>query len=101
MADLRRWIRGAEGRAAWLGRTGRRARQGRTARRGWRVISTERRTKRPGWIAADLSCDLPFRDAQFDLVMMLEVIEHLADIPHALGEIARVRQPGVPAVGRP
>ena len=43
---------------------------------------------RPGWVAADLNYDLPFRGGTFDLVMMLEVIEHLADIPHALSEVA-------------
>ncbi|HVA80462.1 MAG TPA: class I SAM-dependent methyltransferase [Candidatus Binataceae bacterium] len=64
------------------------------AERGWRVIGTERRTKRRGWVAADLNDNLPFRDAEFDLVVMLEVIEHLADIPHALAEIARVLRPG-------
>jgi SAM-dependent methyltransferase len=68
------------------------------AERGWRVISTERRTRRPGWVAVDLNGDLPFRDAQFDLALMLEVIEHLADIPHALGEIARVLKPGGVAI---
>ncbi len=30
--------------------------------------------------------------------MMLEVIEHLADIPHMLGEIARVMRPGAVAI---
>src|SRR5258707_5576662 len=72
------------------------------ADRGWRVVSTEYHTKRPGWVAADLDRDLPFRDARFDLVLMLEVIEHLADIPHALGEIARVLKPdGVAIVTTP
>jgi SAM-dependent methyltransferase len=66
--------------------------------RGWRVVSTERRTSRPGWIATDIDYDLPFRSGQFDLVLMLEVIEHLADIPHALGEIARVMKPGAVAI---
>jgi SAM-dependent methyltransferase len=68
------------------------------AERGWRVVSTERRTKRPGWVAADLNYDLPFRARQFDLVMMLEVIEHLPDIPHALREVARVLKPGGVAI---
>jgi SAM-dependent methyltransferase len=68
------------------------------AERGWRVVSTERKTSRPGWVAADLNSDLPFRDSQFDLVLMLEVIEHLADIPHALGEVARVTRPGGVAI---
>ena len=59
--------------------------------RGWRVVSTEYRTRKPGWIAVNLDNDLPFNSARFDLVMMLEVIEHLANIPHMLGEIARVQ----------
>jgi SAM-dependent methyltransferase len=49
-------------------------------------------------VAVNLDHDLPFRPARFDLVMMLEVIEHLADIPHALGEIARVMRPGGVAI---
>ncbi|HTR61660.1 MAG TPA: class I SAM-dependent methyltransferase [Candidatus Binataceae bacterium] len=62
--------------------------------RGWRVIPTERKVSRPGWVAADLISDLPFRSESFDLVLMLEVIEHLPDIPHSLREIARVLRPG-------
>src|ERR1700722_537825 len=68
------------------------------AERGWRVVSTEYRTRKPGWIAVNLDNDLPFSTARFDLVMMLEVIEHLADIPHMLGEIARVMRPGAVAI---
>jgi SAM-dependent methyltransferase len=68
------------------------------AERGWRVFSTERKTSRQGWVATDLDSDLPFRSARFDLVLMLEVIEHLADIPHALGEVARVTRPGGVAI---
>jgi len=64
------------------------------AERGWRVVSTEYRTRKPGWVAVNLNNDLPFRTGRFDLVMMLEVIEHLADIPHILVEIARVMRPG-------
>jgi SAM-dependent methyltransferase len=67
-------------------------------RRGWRVISTERRPGGRGWIAADLEDDLPFRSATFDLVLLLEVIEHLADIPHAFREIARMLKPGGVAI---
>jgi SAM-dependent methyltransferase len=67
--------------------------------RGWRVFATERRVRnRAGWVAADLISDLPFRSQAFDLVLMLEVIEHLPDIPHSLREIARVLKPGGIAV---
>ena len=68
------------------------------AERGWRVVSTEYRTRKRGWVAVNLDNDLPFRSARFDLVMMLEVIEHLADIPHMIGEIARVMRPGGVAI---
>src|SRR5215469_3755315 len=66
--------------------------------RGWRVISTEYHTRKPGWVAADLDHALPFKSARFDLVTMLEVIEHLADIPRAIGEVARVLKPGGVAI---
>jgi SAM-dependent methyltransferase len=68
------------------------------AERGWRVVSTELRPAAPGWLAADLSADLPFRSARFDLVVMLEVIEHLENIPHAMSEIARVLKPSATAI---
>ena len=68
--------------------------------RGWRVMATERKVAhaRPDWVAADLISDLPFRSQSFDLVLMLEVIEHLPDIPHSLREIARVLKPGGTAI---
>jgi len=67
-------------------------------RRGWRVIPTELRPAAAGWVAADLRDHIPFRDATFDLVVTLEVIEHLENIPHAMREIARVLKPGAPAI---
>lgn len=66
--------------------------------RGWRVVSTEWHPRRPGWVAVNLDRGLPFRAASFDLVLMLEVIEHLADIPQAIREIARVLRPGGAAI---
>jgi SAM-dependent methyltransferase len=66
--------------------------------RRWRVFPTEYHPRRKGWTAVNLDDDLPFRAAQFDLVMMLEVVEHLADIPHILREIARVMKPGAFAI---
>ncbi|MBF6567422.1 MAG: class I SAM-dependent methyltransferase [Candidatus Binataceae bacterium] len=62
--------------------------------RGWRVVSTEHRATAPGWVSAELDDHLPFRSASFDLVVMLEVIEHVPDIPHVLCEIGRVLKPG-------
>ncbi len=66
--------------------------------RGWRVFATEYRPRGRGWIAADLNRDFPLRSGSFDLVLMLEVIEHLADVPHALNEIARIMKPGATAI---
>jgi SAM-dependent methyltransferase len=66
--------------------------------RRWRVFPTEYHPRRKGWTAVNLNDDLPFRSAQFDLVMILEVVEHLADIPHILREIARVMKPGAVAI---
>jgi len=66
--------------------------------RRWRVFPTEYHPRRKGWTAVNLNDDLPFRSAGFDLVMMLEVVEHLADIPHILREIARVMKPGGVAI---
>jgi SAM-dependent methyltransferase len=66
--------------------------------RRWRVFPTEYHPRRKGWTAVNLDHDLPFRSQTFDLVMMLEVVEHLADIPHILREIARVMKPGGVAI---
>jgi SAM-dependent methyltransferase len=68
------------------------------ASRGWRVITTELRPSVPGWVAADLQSHVPFRDSAFDLVVMLEVIEHLENIPHAMREVARVLKPRAIAI---
>jgi SAM-dependent methyltransferase len=36
---------------------------------------------------------LPFRDAEFDLVLCSQVVEHLLDVDAGLGELARVLRP--------
>ena len=41
---------------------------------------------------------LPFPDAAFDLVLAIEVLEHLEDPRVALGELARVAKPGCTVV---
>ena len=48
-----------------------------------------------GWglTMADISA-LPFEDNYFDLAICAEVLEHIADDRHAVGEIIRVLKPG-------
>jgi SAM-dependent methyltransferase len=70
--------------------------------RRWRVFPTEYHPRKQGWTAVNLNDDLPFRSGTFDLVMMLEVVEHLPDIPHILREISRVMRPdGVAILSTP
>ena len=42
----------------------------------------------------DLSSGLPFRDQTFDLIILSDVLEHLASPEHALAEVCRVAVPG-------
>ena len=42
----------------------------------------------------DLRERLPYDDASFDVVLLIEVIEHLSDHQAALGELARILKPG-------
>jgi len=46
--------------------------------------------------------EMPFRNAQFDAVVCLSVLEHLTDLDRAMAEFARVARPGaVLALGFP
>ena len=42
----------------------------------------------------DLRARLPYADASFDVVLCVEVIEHVSDHQAALGELARIVKPG-------
>ena len=42
----------------------------------------------------DLREPLPYDDASFDVVLLVEVVEHLSDHQAALGELARILKPG-------
>ena len=47
-----------------------------------------------GDVAKGDVCDLPFGDAEFDLVLATDIIEHVDDDLRAVGEIRRVLAPG-------
>jgi len=42
---------------------------------------------------ADIDVGLPFKDSIFDRILAIHVLEHLANLPHALAEVARVMKP--------
>jgi SAM-dependent methyltransferase len=46
-----------------------------------------------GFAAAD-ACALPFADASFDSAFCVAVLQHIRDVPRAVGELARVTRPG-------
>ena len=57
-----------------------------------------RQTRRPGCPEAVFTCGqaeaLPFADASFEVVWCTDVLEHLADLPAAIAQMARVLKPG-------
>jgi len=46
------------------------------------------------WLCASLESELPFADSSFDVLYCCEVIEHLLDVPGALGAMHRILRPG-------
>lgn len=48
---------------------------------------------RAGFAASDI-CALPFPDATFDSVFCVAVLQHIGELPKAVGELARVIRPG-------
>lgn len=74
----------------------------RLARLGHDVVAVERYapqfTAEVPLVDADLNEPLPFGDASFDVVMAIEILEHLENPRAFLREIARVLRPGGTAV---
>lgn len=62
--------------------------------RGYEVTSLDLEPLFPECLAVDVDQGLPFEDESFDLVWCAEVIEHLRDPEHALGELRRVTKSG-------
>lgn len=56
----------------------------------------ELRRKAPGieMVEHDIGGGIPLPDARFDVVLCCLVIEHVADLDRALGELARITAPG-------
>lgn len=48
---------------------------------------------RAGFACADI-CAMPFADASFDSAFCVAVLQHIGDVPQAVGELARVTRPG-------
>lgn len=49
------------------------------------------------YVAADIY-HLPFTDGLFDTATMIRTLHHMADAPHALGQVRRVMRPGSPFI---
>jgi ubiquinone/menaquinone biosynthesis C-methylase UbiE len=46
------------------------------------------------YLATNADGPLPFEDAEFDVVIMISVLEHVVDVFHVLDEIKRISKPG-------
>lgn len=64
--------------------------------RGWTVTATNCRDSRSpaGALEVDAEEPLPFPDATFDLVWVIEVIEHVRNVEPLVAELRRVVRPG-------
>lgn len=70
--------------------------------RGWRVTAVDavssnvEHAERFGFeaVQADFNAPLPLSDAAFDHAIMIEVLEHIVNAEHLVGELARIVKPG-------
>ena len=63
-------------------------------RRGHTVVGADINKEHPDFTYANMEQELPFADAQFDVVSCLEGIEHVLDENRLLAELVRVVRPG-------
>src|SRR5918911_87234 len=66
----------------------------RLSEHGHEVVCADINRARPGYIYANLSEVLPFRDAEFDTCLCLEGIEHVLDSISLVRELCRITRPG-------
>jgi len=50
--------------------------------------------KKVTYLATSADGTLPFEDSQFDVVLMIAVLEHVIDVFHVMDEIKRISKPG-------
>ena len=50
--------------------------------------------KKVTYLATNADGTLPFDDAEFDVVLMIAVLEHVIDVFHVMDEIKRISKPG-------
>lgn len=64
--------------------------------RGWTVTATNWQDARSpeGTLEVDAEAPLPFPDATFDLVWVVEVLEHVRNVEQLVAELRRVVRPG-------
>lgn len=61
---------------------------------GHDVVCADINRERPDYRYVDMAQPLPFADAEFDVVLCLEGLEHLIDPVQLVRELARVARPG-------
>jgi len=66
----------------------------RLKQRGHQVVCADINRARPDYVYADLNQSLPFANAEFDLCLCLEGIEHVLDSAALAQELCRITRPG-------
>jgi len=61
---------------------------------GFRVVSADINDSRDDYVFADMNKKLPFADAQFDVVISMEGIEHIVNYQSFIAELSRITRQG-------